>query len=232
MLDQDFIYTLVLTGKLALITTIVLIIIGIPVSYWLTYSKFRLKFVVEALISMPMVLPPTVMGYYLLVAFSPENGFGRTLHNLFDVRLAFSFSGIVVASIIANIPFMIQPVQNGFAALPDELRQVSYTMGKSKIVTLFRVLLPNIKASLITGIALTFAHCIGEFGIVIMVGGNIPRETRIASVAIYDEVQALNFEAANQYAFVLFILSFLILLLIYSINRQFNFSLYRYGNKY
>lgn len=227
MLDQDFVYTLLLTGKLALLTTLFLVIIGIPVAYWLTYSQFKFKFIAETLISMPMVLPPTVMGYYLLVAFSPENAFGGILEEYLDVRLAFSFEGIVIASIIANLPFMIQPVQNGFSALPDELRQVSYTMGKSKYVTLFKVLIPNIKRSLVTGIALTFAHCIGEFGIVIMVGGNIPRETRIASVAIYDQVQALNFEAANQYAFVLFLLSFLILLFIYGINRKINFTTFR-----
>lgn len=227
MLDQDFIYTLLLTGRLALVTTGVLIIIGIPVAYWITYSRFKLKFIVEALICMPMVLPPTVMGYYLLVAFSPDNAFGQFLEQYFDVRLAFSFNGIVIASIIANLPFMIQPLQNGFSSLPDALRQVSYTMGKSRIVTLFKVLLPNIKASVITGIALTFAHCIGEFGIVIMVGGNIPKETRIASVAIYDQVQALNFEAANRYAFVLFILSFLTLLLIYSINRKAKITTFR-----
>lgn len=226
MLDQDFVYTLLLTGKLAVVTTSVLILIGIPVAYWLNYSRFKLRIIAEVLISMPMVLPPTVMGYYLLVAFSPDNWFGNFLQEYFDTRLAFSFSGIVVASIIANLPFMIQPLQNGFAALPDELRQVSYTMGKSKMITLFRVLLPNIKTSLITGIALSFAHCIGEFGIVIMVGGNIPKETRIASIAIYDQVQALNFEAANHYAFVLFIFSFLILLLIYSINRKINFTMY------
>lgn len=227
MLDQDFFYTLLLTGKLALVTTTVLVIIGIPVAYWITYSRFKLKFVVEALICMPMVLPPTVMGYYLLVAFSPDNAFGQFLEQYFDVRLAFSFNGIVIASIIANLPFMIQPIQNGFSSLPDELRQASYTMGKSKLVTLIKVLLPNIKASVITGIALTFAHCIGEFGIVIMVGGNIPKETRIASVAIYDQVQALNFEAANRYAFVLFILSFLTLMLIYSINRKVNLTTFR-----
>lgn len=227
MLDQDFVYTLLLTGKLALVTTTILVIIGIPVAYWITYSRFKLKFIVEALICMPMVLPPTVMGYYLLVAFSPDNAFGQFLEQYFDVRLAFSFNGIVIASIIANLPFMIQPLQNGFSSLPDELRQASYTMGKSKIVTLIKVLLPNIKTSVITGIALTFSHCIGEFGIVIMVGGNIPKETRIASVAIYDQVQALNFEAANRYAFVLFILSFLTLVLIYSINRKVNMTTFR-----
>lgn len=227
MPDQDFIYTLLLTGKLALVTTTVLIVIGIPVSYALSYSRFKFKYIAETLICMPMVLPPTVIGYYLLVAFSPENALGRFLHDYFDVRLAFSFSGIVIASIIANLPFMIQPLQNGFSSLPDEFRQAAYMMGKSKPQTLFKVLLPNIKKSVITGIALTFAHCIGEFGIVIMVGGNIPKETRIASVAIYDQVQALNFEAANRYSFVLFMVSFLSLLLIYSMNRKINFTAFR-----
>ena len=167
-----------------------------------------------------MVLPPTVMGYYLLVAFSPENAFGDFLQKYCDVRLAFSFQGIVIASIIANLPFMIQPLQNGFSALNDDLRQASYTMGKSKIVTLFKVLIPNIKKSVITGIALTFAHSIGEFGIVLMVGGNMPGETRVASIAIYDEVQSLNFAAANQYAFILFAVSLVLLTTIYSVNKK------------
>lgn len=183
MPDQDFLYTLFLTAKLATLTTIILIVIGIPVAYYLNYSRFRFKFVIEALISMPIVLPPTVMGYYLLVAFSPENAFEEFF---LDIRLAFSFTGIAIASVIANLPFMIQPLQNGFSALPHELREASYTMGESAMVTLFRVLIPNMQASLITGIVLTFAHCIGEFGIVIMVGGNIPKETRIVSLAIYD----------------------------------------------
>src|SRR5690606_3037316 len=189
--------------------------------------KYRFKIIVETLISMPIVLPPTVMGYYLLVALSPETGAGRFFQDFLDLQFAFSFNGILIASLIANLPFMIQPLQNGFDSLPDELRQASYTMGQSAFTTFWRVLLPNIKPSLITGVALTFAHCIGEFGIVIMVGGNIPGETRIASIAIYDQVQALNFEEANRYAFVLFIISFLILLLIFSVNRKFKFILYK-----
>ena len=220
-MDKDFVYTLVLTAKLALITTFFLVLIGLPVAYWLRYSKWKIKIFVEALTSMPMVLPPTVLGYYILVAMSPQSPLGEFVQTMFNTRLAFSFNGIVIASIIANLPFMIQPLHNGFISLPDELRQASYTMGKSKWTTFFRVLLPNIKPSIITGIALSFAHCIGEFGVVIMVGGNIANETRIASVAIYDQVQALNFEAANRYAFVLFIFSFLILLLIFSINKKF-----------
>lgn len=226
-MDKDFIYTMLLTGKLALFTTAILIAIGLPVAYWLAYSKYRIKVLAETLIAMPLVLPPTVMGYYLLIAFSPENGIGHFFQEYLGTRLAFSFNGILIASLIANLPFMIQPLQNGFQSLPDEFRKASYTMGKSKLTTFMKVLLPNIKSSLITGVALTFAHCIGEFGIVIMVGGNIPDETRIASIAIYDQVQALNFEVANRYAFALFIISFLILLLIFSVNRKFKFVLYR-----
>ena len=214
-----------MTGKLALITTILLLIIGLPISYWLSYSRLRIKAVFEALICMPLVLPPTVLGYYLLVAFSPKNAFGAFLERYFDTRLAFTFEGIVIASIIAGLPFMIQPLQNGFTALPESFREASYTLGKSKFETFYRVLLPNIKPSIITGIALSFAHCIGEFGIVLMVGGNIPGETRIASIAIYDQVQALNYKAANQYSFILFIISFVLLTLIYSINKNFRLKM-------
>jgi len=224
-LDSDFINTLALTGELAVITTALLLVIGLPIAYWLTYSRFKMKAGFEALISMPLVLPPTVMGYYLLVAFSPQNGFGHFLEKYFDTRLAFTFEGIVIASVIAGLPFMIQPLQNGFTALPDNYREASYTLGKSKTETFFRVLIPNIKPSVITGIALSFAHCIGEFGIVLMVGGNIPGETRIASIAIYDQVQASNYKAANQYSILLIIISFVLLTLIYSINKNFRLKM-------
>jgi len=214
-MDSEFIQTLWLTGKLATMTTAILFLVGMPVAYWLAYSRFRLKSVIEAMICMPMVLPPTVMGYYLLVAFSPQGGFGRWLSDWFDVRLAFSFEGVLVASVLFGLPFMIQPLQNGLVALPVTLREAAYTMGKTKWTTFFRVLLPNIRPSVVTGIAMTFAHCIGEFGIVLMVGGNMPGETRVASIAIYDEVQALNYSVANQYAGVLFLMSFLLLVGIY-----------------
>ncbi|KAA6343157.1 molybdate transport system permease protein [termite gut metagenome] len=220
----DFINTLILTGKLALITTISLLLIGLPVAYTLAYSRYRIKVFFEALICMPMVLPPTVTGYYLLVAFSPQNVLGKWLENVFDVRLAFSFEGIWIASIIAGLPFMIQPLQNGFSTLPVSYREASYTLGKSRVTTFFKVVLPNIKSSVITGIALTFAHCIGEFGIVLMVGGNIPNETRIASIAIYDEVQTLNYTVANRYSLVLFLISFLLLVIIYSMNKKFKIN--------
>jgi molybdate transport system permease protein len=216
----DFIDTLLLTGKLATATTVILLAVGLPAAYALAYSRRRIKPVFEALVCMPMVLPPTVLGYYLLVAFSPQNAFGAWLQAAFDVRLAFSFPGVLLASIIAGLPFMIQPLQNGFAALPASLCEAAYTLGKGKITTFFRVLLPNIKPSIITGVALTFAHCIGEFGIVLMVGGNIPGETRIASIALYDEVQTMNYTAANQYSLTLFLLSFVLLLIIYSIVKK------------
>lgn len=223
-MQADFIDTLILTGKLASATTIILLLLGLPVAYALAYSRLRIKVVFEALICMPMVLPPTVLGYYLLVAFSPQNAFGSFLEDFFDIRLAFSFEGILIASIIAGLPFMIQPLQNGLTALPVSYREAAYTLGKSRVNTFFRVLLPNIKPSVITGVALTFAHCIGEFGIVLMVGGNIPGETRIASIAIYDEVQTLNYDVANRYSFVLFITSFVLLSVIYSINKDFKIN--------
>lgn len=221
-MENDFLETLWITAKLAVSTTSLLIIIGLPIAYYLAYSKFRFKPVIEALVSMPLVLPPSVLGYYILVAFSPRYGMGKWLLQHFDVRLAFSFSGILIASILFGLPFMVQPLQNGLRALPDSLREASYTLGKSKWVTFFRVLLPNIKASVITATALTFAHAIGEFGIVLLVGGNMPGETRVASVAIYDEVQAMNFDVANQYAFILFTVSFVLLTVIYSINKKYD----------
>jgi len=219
-MDEAFVQTLWITFKLAALTTTLLIVIGLPIAYWLTYSRFRFKPVIEALVSMPMVLPPSVIGYYMLVVYSPRNWFGAWLAETFDVRLAFTFEGVLIASIIFGLPFMVQPLHNGLRSLPDSLREASYTLGKSKATTFFKVLVPNIKPSIITAIALTFAHSIGEFGIVLMVGGNMPGETRVASIAIYDEVQSLNFETANNYAFILFAVSLILLTTIYSVNKK------------
>jgi molybdate transport system permease protein len=219
-MDAEFLETLLLTFKLAAATTLILVIIGLPIAWFLAYSRFKLKPVLEALISMPMVLPPTVLGYYILLAYSPRYWFGEWLGRVFNVRLAFTFEGILIASVLFGLPFMIQPLQSGLRSLPESLREASYTLGKSKTATFFKVLLPNIRPSLITAIALTFAHTIGEFGIVLMVGGNMPGVTRVASVAIYDEVQSLNFSTANQYAFILFAISFVLLTIIYSINKK------------
>jgi molybdate transport system permease protein len=219
-MDHEFLITLWITFKLASLTTIILFLIGLPFSYLLAYSDFKLKPVVEALVSMPLVLPPSVLGYYVLIAYSPRYWFGDFLARILNARLAFSFEGILIASVIFSLPFMVQPLQNGLRALPGQIKEASYTLGKSRTVTFFRVLLPNIRSSIITALALTFAHSIGEFGMVLMVGGNMPGKTRVASVAIYDEVQSLNFDAANKYALILFSISFILLVFIYSINRK------------
>ena len=170
---------------------------------------------------MPLVLPPTVLGFYLLVLFSPNNFPGKLIENLFNLRLIFSFEGLVVASIIYSMPFMVNPIQAGFENLSSSLKEAAYTLGKSKFQTLTKVLLPNIKSSLLTGIVLSFAHTIGEFGIVLMIGGNIPGKTRVASLAIYDEVESLNYHTANVYALILFSVTFSILLIVFIINRKY-----------
>jgi molybdate transport system permease protein len=211
-----------LSLRLAGITTLLLLLIAIPLGYWLAYSRGRWKIVVEALVSLPMVLPPTVLGFYLLLAFSPSDAFGRFLDHYLDIRLVFTFPGLVVASLIYSLPFMVNPIIAGFSGLSPNLRAASRTLGKSDRTTLIRILLPNIRPSLITGAVLCFAHTIGEFGVVMMIGGSIPDRTRVASVAIYDEVQSINYSLANQYAIVLLAFSFLILLLVYLINHQFN----------
>lgn len=209
---------LVLTFKLALITTAILFVISIPIAYWLSSTKLRIKPVIETLVSMPLVLPPTVLGFYMLVAFSPENAFGNWLNEWLGIRLIFSFGGLVLASVIYSLPFMVQPIQGGLSSLPSTLKEASYTMGKSKMTTLLKILLPNIKPSLLTGIVLSFAHTIGEFGVVLMIGGNMPGKTKVASIAIYDEVEALNYSAANSYSLILFFITFIILLLVYLVN--------------
>lgn len=210
-----------LTLKLALVTTLLLLVVSIPLANWLAYKKGKFKSVVETIVSMPLVLPPSVIGFYLLLAFSSTNGLGRFLDYYLHVRLAFSFTGLVIASIIYSLPFMVHPIQSGFAALPSTLREASYSLGKNKWETLTKVLLPNIKPSLLTGIVLTFAHTIGEFGVVLMIGGNIPGETKVASIAIYDEVESMNYHNANVYALILFVTTFIILLTVYIVNHRF-----------
>ncbi|MEM1358364.1 MAG: molybdate ABC transporter permease subunit, partial [Bacteroidota bacterium] len=209
---------LLLTFQLALITTAVLLVVGLPLAYWLAYTRNRLKPVIETLVSMPLVLPPTVLGFYFLLAFSPNNAFGSWLDEWLGLRLVFSFGGLVLASVIYSLPFMVQPLQAGLAGLPSSLTEAAALMGKGRWSTLRYVLLPNSKGPLLTGTVLTFAHTIGEFGVVLMIGGNIPGRTRVASIAIYDEVEALNYGAANAYSLILFALSFAILLLVYWLN--------------
>ncbi|MDD5401506.1 MAG: molybdate ABC transporter permease subunit [Sulfurimonas sp.] len=219
-MDESFLQTMKLTFELAAITTFILLFIGIPLGYFLSQTKSKLKPVIEAFVSMPLVLPPSVLGFYLLLAFSPKNAFGAFLQEKFDIRLVFSFEGLVIASIIFSLPFMVHPIQSGFSALSTSLKEASYTLGKSRFETLWFVLLPNIRPSLLTASVITFAHTIGEFGVVLMIGGNIKGETKVASIAIYDEVESLNYAVANQYAFTLFIITFSILLFVYGINKS------------
>jgi molybdate transport system permease protein len=207
-----------LTLKLASITTVLLLIISIPLGKWLAFTKSRIKPFMETLVSMPLVLPPTVLGFYLLLAFSPDSQLGQILEQWFGLRLAFSFPGLVIASVIYSLPFMVHPIQSGLTSLSPSLLDASKVMGKSYLTTLFRVELPNIKPSLLTGIVLSFAHTIGEFGVVLMIGGSIPDRTRVASIAIYDEVEALNYGTAHQYSLILLTLAFLVLLLVYLVN--------------
>jgi molybdate transport system permease protein len=209
-----------LSLKLAITTTGILLCLGIPISYWLAFSTTRLKVLLEAFVGLPLVLPPSVLGFYLLIALSPENALGRFLDTYFNVRLVFSFPGLVVASVIYSLPFMVQPIQSGFRAVPVRLLEASYSLGKNKLITLWKVLIPSIRNAILTGCVLSFAHTVGEFGVVLMVGGNIPGETRVISVALYDEVEAMNYYDANVYAAILLAFSFLILSSIYLINHR------------
>lgn len=211
---------LILTFKLAAVTTSILLCIGVPFAWWLAQTRIRLKPAVEALVAMPLVLPPSVLGFYLLLAFSPEHWFGQWLDRVAGLKLAFSFQGLVVASIIFSFPFLVHPIQAAFQNLPKSLSDAARVLGKSNWQIFLRVLLPNIKPALLSGTVLSFAHTVGEFGVVLMIGGNLPNQTRVASIAIYDEVESLNYAAANFYAGVLFCLSFLILLVVYVVNRK------------
>lgn len=209
-----------LTFRLASITTVLLLLVGIPLAAWLSATKIKLKPLIEAIISMPLVLPPSVLGFYFLLAFSPNNALGQWLEKGFNLRLVFSFEGLVVASMIYSLPFMVHPIQAGLENLPPSWKEASFTLGKSRTTTLFRVLLPNSKPALLTGIVLSFAHTIGEFGLVLMIGGNLPGQTRVASIAIYDEVETLNYAAAHSYAALLLVISLVILVLVYRFNKR------------
>ncbi|MBO9702406.1 MAG: molybdate ABC transporter permease subunit [Sporocytophaga sp.] len=212
---------LLLSLKLSLTTTLLLFVIGVPIAYWLSKSKSSLKPFWESLISLPLVLPPSVLGFYLLLAFSPNSIFGRFLKEHFDLNLIFSFEGLVIASVIYSLPFMVHPVQSGFQSLPDSLKEAAYTLGISPLNTFVRVLLPNIRPSLLSGIVLSFAHTVGEFGVVLMIGGSIPGVTRVASIAIYEEVDSMHYDVADFYAKVLILASFIILFLLFLANKKY-----------
>jgi len=209
-----------LTLRLAVVVSALLIALGIPIAYWLTYSRWRWKFLVEAMIALPIVLPPTVLGFYVLMALGSRSPLGRWWESLTGHTLAFTFEGLMIGSVLYSLPFAVQPFAASFTAVDSKLLAASASLGQSPMHTFRRVVLPLSKAGLVTGFALSFAHTLGEFGVVLMVGGNIPGVTRTISIDIYDQVQAGNYSAANHTAFVLLIISFVVLSLVYGMNRR------------
>jgi molybdate transport system permease protein len=209
-----------LTIRLATLVAAVLVVLGLPVGYWVAYSRWRWKFLAEALVALPIVLPPTVLGFYVLVALGSRSPLGRWWQTLTGHTLAFTFAGLVIGSIIYSLPFAVQPFAASFALVDPRLMAASSTLGASKLQTFFRVILPLSLPGLVTGVALSFAHTLGEFGVVQMIGGNIPGVTRTVSIDIYDQVQALNYAAANQTALVLLLISFAVLSFVYGVNRK------------
>jgi molybdate transport system permease protein len=194
--------------------------VGMPLAYWVTYSRWRFKFLVEAIVALPIVLPPTVLGYYILVGLGPRHFPGKVWASLFGHTLPFTFGGLLFASVIYSLPFAVQPFSAGFDAVDRSVIEAAWTLGASRLSTFFRVILPLSEAGALTGMVLSFAHTIGEFGVVLMVGGNIPGVTRTVSIDIYDQVQAGNYDAADQTAVVLLLFSFFVLALIYGTNRR------------
>ncbi len=209
-----------LTFELAAIVAGLLLIIGLPVAYWITYSRWRWKFLVEAVVALPLVLPPTVLGFYVLVALGARSPLGRWWVSLTGHALAFTFEGLVIGSIIYSLPFAVQPFAASFDSVDRKLLQASATLGAGRMRTFARVILPLSISGIVTGIALSFAHTVGEFGVVLMIGGNIPGATRTASIFVYDEVQAFDYASANQTAVVLLGFSFVVLSLVYALNRR------------
>ncbi len=209
-----------LTLKLATLTAMILVMIGLPVAYWLSFSKWRWKFLVESVVALPLVLPPTVLGFYILVAMGPQSPVGRLYTSLVGHPLPFTFEGLLFASILYSLPFAVQPFASAFEQVDRRLIEAAWTLGVSRVGTFFKLVLPLSIAGVVTGFVLSFAHTLGEFGVVLMVGGNIEGQTRTVSIDIYDQVQALDYGAAAQTAFLLLAISYAVLLLVYAVNRK------------
>lgn len=218
---MNFAAPLLLSLKLSSVTTLLLLVLGVPFAYWLVFTRFRWKFLVESVVALPLVLPPTVLGFYLLMVIGANSFVGRWYEAVFCNPLAFSFQGLVLGSFLYSMPFAVQPIQTAFASVDKKLLEASWSLGRSNVYTFFRVILPLSRHGIITGCVLSFAHTLGEFGVILMIGGNVPGITRVASVAIYDEVQSLNYGTANMYAAILLSFSFIILALVYFTNRRF-----------
>jgi len=211
---------ILLTLRLAACTTGVLLVVGLPLAYWLATSRRWWRFAVDAAVALPLLLPPTVLGFYLLTGMGPNSPLGRWYGRLAGESLPFSFAGILVGSVIYNLPFAVRPFTAAFAGVDRRLIEASWCLGVSRAATFRRVTVPLCWPGILTGMVLAFAHTVGEFGVVLMVGGNIPGVTRTISVAIYDDVQALNYEAAGQSAAVLLIFAFSALCATYALSRR------------
>ncbi len=207
------------TFKLASLTALILVAVGLPIAYWVSFSRWRWKFLVESVVALPLVLPPTVLGFYILVSIGPHSPIGRLYADLVGHPLPFTFEGLLLASMLYSLPFAVQPFASAFALVDRRLIEASWTLGVSRVMTFVKLILPLSKAGLLTGVVLSFAHTLGEFGVVLMVGGNIEGVTRTVSIDIYDEVQALNYAGAAKTALFLLVVSYLILLLVYGLNR-------------
>jgi molybdate transport system permease protein len=210
----------VLSFKLAAITTAILFIISVPLAWYLSQTKSKSKPILEAITALPIVLPPSVLGFYILWALSANSPIGAFFEQYFNTQLVFNFTGLVIASCFYSLPFMVQPLQSGFESLNKNMLEASYICGKSKLQTVLKVALPNIKPALMTAIIVTFAHTVGEFGVVLMVGGSIPDETKVASVAIYEMVEIMDYGAAHIYSAIMVLMSFIVLLSVYIFNAK------------
>ena len=210
-----------ITLKLALISTVILLILGAPLAWWLARSRWRYRFVAEAVVALPLVLPPTVLGFYLLLLLGPGGPIGGTLDALGGRPLAFTFTGLIIGSVVYSLPFVVQPLQNAFSAVGRRPLEAAATLRASPLDRFFTVAVPLARPGFLTACVLGFAHTLGEFGVVLMIGGNIPGETRVASIAIYDHVESLDYVQAHWMAGALLALSFVLLLAVYGLNRRF-----------
>ena len=211
---------ILLSLKLSSLVFVLLLLIGMPIAYWLTFSRWRWKFLVESVVALPIILPPTVLGFYILVAIGSQSPIGKVWASWFGHGLAFTFEGLVIASILYSLPFAVQPIAVAFSQVDRQLIEASSVLGASRLRTFVRVILPLSINGVITGAVLSFAHTMGEFGVVLMVGGNIPGATRTVSIAIYDQVQSLDYAAANRTALLLLLFSFAVLSVVYGLNRK------------
>ena len=221
MLNEADITALVITLKLAFISTLILLLLGTPLAWWLARTRWRFKFIAEAIVALPLVLPPTVLGFYLLIALGPEGPVGGLMESLGSRPLAFTFTGLVLGSVIYSMPFVVQPIQDAFSAIGRRPMEVAATLRASPLDRFFTVAVPLARPGFFTAAVLGFAHTIGEFGVVLMIGGNIPGETRVASIAIYDHVEGLEYVHAHWLSGTLLLLSFLLLMAVYGLNRKF-----------